>query len=83
MTIAQAYCKLFDSEPVNTIEIRKSVENLVEQKILDLPPFWQKLAFDLDSQMQKIELEQGEDDKELQLKDKIYKKEQKGEMPEL
>ena len=41
MIVAQAYCKLFDEkEAANTIEIRKNVENLVEQKILDLPPFW-------------------------------------------
>lgn len=48
MLIAQAYCAAFLDKP-NTIQIRQNIENLVEEKILDLPPFWQKLAFDLDN----------------------------------
>ena len=84
MIIAQAFCALSDKEnPINTIEIRKSVENLVEQKILDLAPFWQKLAFEIDSKLDAVEQHQGVDDLELELKDKISKKEESGQMPDL
>jgi hypothetical protein len=75
---------LYDQKvAANTIEIRKSIENLVEQKILDLPPFWQKLAFDLDTQLQQVEQQQGVDEKETGLRNKIHAAEDQGKMPDL
>lgn len=57
MLVAQAYCALSDKENrIDTIEIRKSIENLVEQRILDMPPFWQKLAFEIDSKLDAVEM---------------------------
>ena len=50
MLIAQAYCSLFLENP-NTVNVRKGIENLVEEKIMDLPPFWQMLAFETDNEL--------------------------------
>ena len=82
MLIAQAYCSIFMEKP-NTIQIRKNIENLVEEKILDLPPFWQKLAFDMDSEIQRLEMVQGPDELENELLAKISAKEETSQMPDL
>mgnify|MGYP007055499696 CR=1 FL=1 len=43
-------------EKPNTIQIRQNIENLVEEKILDLAPFWQKLAYEMDNELQRLEM---------------------------
>ena len=62
MLIGRAYCELgvgLDSKNtgkrVDTAEVRRSLENLKEQRILDLPPFWQKLAFEIDSKLEEVD----------------------------
>jgi hypothetical protein len=70
-------------EKPNTIQIRQNIENLVEEKILDLAPFWQKLAYEMDNELQRLEMVQGPDDLENELLAKIASKEDKGEMPDL
>jgi hypothetical protein len=66
MLIAQAYCKVFDkskSHP-DTIEIRLGLQELSEEAVLDLPPFFQQLAVEMDNELQRIEQIQAPDDEE-------------------
>jgi len=56
MLIALAYCKVFGGEgEKDTIAIRASLGSLSEEKVLDLPPFYQKLALEMDAELQRLE----------------------------
>ena len=57
MQIVKAYCQLFDPSVsrVDTAPIRKDLEQLNENEVLDLPAYYQTLAFDLDNKLQELE----------------------------
>ena len=66
MLIAQAYCKVFDKSVrhPDTIEIRQGLQELSEEAVMDLPPFFQQLAVEMDNELQRIEQVQAPDDEE-------------------
>ena len=59
MIVAKAYCKLFMEETkeykVNTVEISQLLlNNLTEEKILDLPMQYQKMAIDIYTEISRL-----------------------------
>lgn len=51
MLIGMAYCKVFSEGDKDTAEIRKSLETLSEEKVSDLPEYFQTLAFEMDNEL--------------------------------
>lgn len=55
--ISLAYCKIFRKDgQVDTASIRDSLKNLSEEKILSLPEVYQKFAYEIDNELQRLEL---------------------------
>ena len=73
MTIGLAYCRLFkeESKRKDTANIRASLEVLTEQKIMDCSEFYQQMAFDVDNELERLELVQEPDDEEIQLQARV------------
>ena len=55
---------------MDSIDIRKKLEKLSEQKLNELPDFYQRLATDIDNELQRLETltEQVPEPKEIELK---------------
>ena len=85
MILGMAYCRLFKKEdgPKNTASIRASLENLTEQKIMDCEEFYQEMAHQIDTELQRLELVQLPDEREHELRDRIEADEKANQMPNL
>ena len=84
MLIAQAYCKVFGAEDKkDTIAIRASLGSLSEEKVLDLPAFYQKLALDMDTELQRLEQTEERDPEEARWRAELEEAESRGEAPDL
>ncbi len=86
-TIALAYAQLFQAKRekkfIDTIEIRKSLLTLSEEKINDLPQFYQDLAMQVDTELQQLEAQIEPDDKEQDLLVRLASSEDKSGKPDL
>jgi len=85
MIIGLAYCRLFKQDEVrkDTANIRASLENLTEQKIMDCEEFYQDLAYKIDNELERLELIQLPDDREQELRQQIAANESNNQMPNL
>ena len=68
--ISLAYCRVFKKEEgqKDTANIRASIQNLSEEKILSMPEEFMQMAYDLDNELQRLEQVALPDDKELELR---------------
>uniref|UniRef100_A0A7S3FT30 Thioredoxin domain-containing protein n=1 Tax=Strombidium rassoulzadegani TaxID=1082188 RepID=A0A7S3FT30_9SPIT len=75
MILIEAYCLLFTAKQgekyVDTIPVRKSLEQLTEEKMNDLPDFYLNLASEVDAELLRLEHQQAPDEQENLLRTKL------------